>query len=75
MEEGRLAISPEGIEAYFHRFVEFVDGISAYFIFKVDQTSHQSLPNRAEKACYVPSQHTDDEIAFPVPVCERLSWF
>jgi hypothetical protein len=37
MEEGRLAVSPEEIEAYFRRLVKLADVIPAHFGLNVDE--------------------------------------
>jgi hypothetical protein len=41
MEERRLAVSPEDIEAYFHQLAGMMQGIPAHFVFNVDKMSHQ----------------------------------
>jgi hypothetical protein len=67
MEESRLAVSPDDIEAYFHRLVAIVDGPPAHFVFNVDEMGDQEWADREEKPCYVRSEHTGDEVPFPVP--------
>jgi hypothetical protein len=70
-EEGRLAVSPEDIEAYFHQLVELVDAIPVHFVFNIDELGHQPWADRSEEICYVPSEHSDNEIAFPVPRSDK----
>jgi hypothetical protein len=41
MEENRLTVSPDDIEAYFHRLFAIVDGTPARFGFNDDEVRHQ----------------------------------
>jgi hypothetical protein len=54
MEENRLAVSQDDIEAYFHRLVAIVDGTPVCFVFDVGEMSHQEWADREEKTCYAP---------------------
>jgi hypothetical protein len=67
MEKSRLAISPDDIEPYFHRLVAIVDGSPAHFFFSVDGTGHQEWADGEKGTCYELSEHTGNEVPFPVP--------
>jgi hypothetical protein len=66
-EESRLAVSPDEIEACFHRLVAIVDGTPTDFVFNVDEMNHQEWGDRDEKRRYVRSEHPCDEVPCPVP--------
>jgi hypothetical protein len=67
MEESRLAVSPDDIEAYFHRLVAIPDETPAHFVFNVDEMGYQEWADREEKTCYAPSEYTGAEVPFPFP--------
>jgi hypothetical protein len=62
-----LAVSPDDIEAYCHRLAAIMDGTPADRIVNFDEIGRQELADREAKTCYVPSEHTGDEVPFPVP--------
>jgi hypothetical protein len=49
MEENRLAVSQDDIEAYFHRLVAIVDGTPAQFVFNADEMGLQEWAGRKKK--------------------------
>jgi hypothetical protein len=44
-----------------------VDRTPGHFVFDVNEMRHQEWADRKEKTCYVPAEHTDDEVLFPRP--------
>jgi hypothetical protein len=67
MEEGRLVISLEDTEAYFHQLGGMVHRLSAHFVLNVDEMGHQELADREGNTCDRPSELTGGEVPLTVP--------
>jgi hypothetical protein len=46
MEERRLQTTAESIAAHFERLNEVIDGVSAHFVYNMDEMGHQELADR-----------------------------
>lgn len=49
MEEKRLQVTPETIEAHFANLFEFVQGVQTDFVFNMDETGHQEWTDKQSK--------------------------
>jgi hypothetical protein len=67
MEEKRFQVTAEDIAAYFNRFAEVVEGVSAHFVDNMNEMRYQESADRQEKMCYVPASHSGPQLYFPVP--------
>jgi hypothetical protein len=67
MEERRLQVAHEDVEAYFGRLDEALQDVPAHFVYNMDEMGHQEWADRPEKVCYVPTSHPQAHAYFPVP--------
>jgi hypothetical protein len=66
MEDKRLHVTPEQIQAHFTAMFEQISGVPAHFIFNMDEMGHQDWADAHETVCFVPSDIPDEIFYYPV---------
>jgi hypothetical protein len=54
MEQKQPEVIPQQITEQMHNLIELMKGVSAHFVFNMDEIGHQDSADRQREICFVP---------------------